>query len=270
MNGTTGRLDRPQTPASMTTRAIVGDVLDVDALHRIREPQWAIWNADPQGRLQHCADPGALKRARRPGAIVSTQRHRDFHEETHRLRVPASRLPVQHPAHLLQRDHKATSASCGSAARVAVGLEPSCIKACPTGALVFGTKRTCSSMPPSGLKTLKSRGFDHAGLYDHPAVGGHARMYVLHHDRANRSFTPASRLIRTSARGSDSGRVPAIRSRSPHGLHRLAGFFHFVRIGRYESMSPTMRLRGTLSTPRRSATPRNAPARKPPTSAHER
>jgi len=65
--------------------------------------------------------------------------------------------------------------------RVAVGLEPACVKTCPTGAIQFGNK---TDMVARGLKRtadLKERGFANAGLYDPPGVGGTHVMYVLQH-----------------------------------------------------------------------------------------
>jgi len=62
-----------------------------------------------------------------------------------------------------------------------VGLEPACIKACPTGALVFGTKEDMKEHAAERIEDLKSRGFENAGLYDPPGVSGTHVMYVLHH-----------------------------------------------------------------------------------------
>jgi formate dehydrogenase iron-sulfur subunit len=65
--------------------------------------------------------------------------------------------------------------------RVAVGLGPACQKACPTQAIVFGTKDEMKQWADGRIKDLKSRGFDKAGLYDPPGVSGTHVMYVLHH-----------------------------------------------------------------------------------------
>ena len=96
--------------------------------------------ADPQGRLhalRRSGLPQGLPGAGRDRAV--RQRHRRFHRgELHRLRLLRQGLPVQHPAHS-QHDHKAYKCTLCSD-RVAVGQEPACAKACPTGAIVFGTK----------------------------------------------------------------------------------------------------------------------------------
>src|SRR5205823_12072352 len=82
-----------------------------------------------------------------------------------------------------KRDHKAYKCTLCSDL-VAVGLEPACIKACPTGALVFGTKEDMKLHAAERVADLKSRGFEQAGLYDPPGVGGTHVMYVLHHARS--------------------------------------------------------------------------------------
>src|SRR4029077_7248319 len=77
-------------------------------------------------------------------------------------------------------DHKAYKCTLCSD-RVAVGQGPACQKACPTQAIVFGTKDEMKNWADFRIKDLKSRGFQNAGLYDPPGVGGTHVMYVLHH-----------------------------------------------------------------------------------------
>jgi formate dehydrogenase iron-sulfur subunit len=64
---------------------------------------------------------------------------------------------------------------------VAVGQGPACAKACPTQAIVFGTKEDMKKHADGRIADLKSRGYANAGLYDPPGVGGTHVMYVLHH-----------------------------------------------------------------------------------------
>jgi formate dehydrogenase iron-sulfur subunit len=78
-------------------------------------------------------------------------------------------------------DHKAYKCSL-CVDRVAVGQGPACAKACPTQAIVFGTKEEMKQHAASRIEDLKSRGFANAGLYDPPGVGGTHVMYVLHHN----------------------------------------------------------------------------------------
>src|SRR3989442_8538699 len=65
--------------------------------------------------------------------------------------------------------------------RVESGLEPACIKACPTGCLQFGTKDDMVAMGHARVEQLKANGFANAVLYDPPGVGGTGVVTVLGH-----------------------------------------------------------------------------------------
>src|SRR5258707_1122190 len=54
-------------------------------------------------------------------------------------------------------------------------------KACPTQAIYFGSKEDMIVHAEHRIADLKSRGYQNAGLYDPPGVGGTHVMYVLHH-----------------------------------------------------------------------------------------
>ncbi|MDB5767485.1 MAG: fdoH, partial [Collimonas fungivorans] len=78
---------------------------------------------------------------------------------------------------------------------------------------------------------LKERGFDKAGLYDPPGVGGTHVMYVLHHaDRPslyhglpdNPRISPLVGLWKGAAK-------PLVLAGI--ALTALAGFFHYIKIG---------------------------------------
>ncbi len=62
-----------------------------------------------------------------------------------------------------------------------MNLEPACVKTCPTGAIMFGTKAAMKDQAEERIADLNRRGFAHAGLYDPQGVGGTHVMYVLHH-----------------------------------------------------------------------------------------
>jgi formate dehydrogenase beta subunit (EC 1.2.1.2) len=159
---------------------LTAQLVDRDALRRSGGERPA-GMADPQGRLHALRRPGlpqGLSVPRRDRQV--RQRHRRLPPgELHRLRLLHHRLPLQHPAHL-QEDSKAYKCTLCSD-RVAVGQAPACAKACPTGAIQFGSKEDMKDYAAKRIGDLKERGFDKAGLYDPAGVGGTHVLYVLHH-----------------------------------------------------------------------------------------
>jgi formate dehydrogenase iron-sulfur subunit len=145
---------------------------------------------NPQGDLEwlirkdgcmHCEDPGCLKACPSPGAIVQYANGIvDFQEENCiGCGYCVTGCPFDVPR-ISKKDQKAYKCTLCSD-RVAVGLEPACVKSCPTGAIVFGTKDDMKQHAEERIEDLKSRGFEQAGLYDPAGVGGTHVMYVLHH-----------------------------------------------------------------------------------------
>ncbi len=130
----------------------------------------------------HCADPGCLKACPAPGAIVQYSNGIvDFvHENCIGCGYCIKGCPFNIPR-ISKADNKAYKCTLCSD-RVAVGQGPACAKACPTQAIVFGTKDDMKKHAEWRIKDLKSRGYANAGLYDPPGVGGTHVMYVLHHN----------------------------------------------------------------------------------------
>lgn len=129
----------------------------------------------------HCADPGCLKACPAPGAIVQYSNGIvDFvHDHCIGCGYCVAGCPFNIPR-ISKADNKAYKCTLCSD-RMAVGQGPACAKACPTQAIVFGTKDDMKKWADDRIKDLKSRGFKNAGLYDPPGVGGTHVMYVLHH-----------------------------------------------------------------------------------------
>jgi formate dehydrogenase iron-sulfur subunit len=88
----------------------------------------------------HCEDPGCLKACPAPGAIVQHANGIvDFISENcigcgYCIKGCPFDIPRVDPV-----DHKSYKCTLCSD-RVSVGLEPACVKACPTGAIMFGSK----------------------------------------------------------------------------------------------------------------------------------
>lgn len=183
----------------------------------------------------HCADPGCLKACPAPGAIVQYANGIvDFHEE-HCIGCGycITGCPFDIPR-ISKRDHKVYKCTLCSD-RVAVGLEPACIKACPTGALVFGTKEDMKEHAAGRIEDLKSRGFDQAGLYDPAGVGGTHVMYVLHHADQPQLYNDLPADPHISAMVGVWKGVSKPISLALMALTALAGFVHYIRVGRNET-----------------------------------
>ncbi|MCG6940498.1 MAG: formate dehydrogenase subunit beta [Thiohalocapsa sp.] len=144
------------------------------------EPNRLEWLIRKDGCM-HCADPGCLAACPSPGAIVKYSNGIvDFNQE-HCIGCGycITGCPFDIPR-ISQTDHKAYKCSLCSD-RVAVGLEPACVKTCPTGAITFGSKPDMIDYAVDRVRDLQGRGFKNAALYDPPGVGGTHVMYVLQH-----------------------------------------------------------------------------------------
>ena len=117
----------------------------------------------------HCADPGCLKACPSPGAIIKHANGIVDFNQDHCIGCGycITGCPFDIPR-ISQKDHKAYKCTLCSD-RVSVGLEPACVKTCPTGAIVFGSKDEMKVHAAERIVDLKSRGYDKAGLYD-PAL----------------------------------------------------------------------------------------------------
>jgi formate dehydrogenase iron-sulfur subunit len=179
----------------------------------------------------HCADPGCLKACPSPGAIVKLSNGIVDFNQDHCIGCGycITGCPFDVPR-ISQKDHKAYKCTLCSD-RVAVGLEPACVKTCPTGAIVFGSKEDMKEHAAERIVDLKSRGFEHAGLYDPSGVGGTHVMYVLHHadDPSLYAGLPKDPVISPFVDLWKGVSKPL--ALLAMGAAVLAGFFHYVRIG---------------------------------------
>ena len=208
----------------------------------LTESSWTVmrfFEVEPQGKLEwlirkdgcmHCADPGCLKACPSPGAIVQYANGIvDFHQENCiGCGYCITGCPFDVPR-LSKKDSKVYKCTLCSD-RVSVGLEPACIKTCPTGALVFGSKEGMQQHAAERIADLKERGYQNAGLYDPAGVGGTHVMYVLQHaDRPELYALPKEPKINPMVSFWKGVAKPL--ALAALGLAALGGFFHYMTVG---------------------------------------
>jgi formate dehydrogenase iron-sulfur subunit len=179
----------------------------------------------------HCEEPGCLKACPSPGAIVQYNNGIvDFHQENCiGCGYCVTGCPFNIPR-ISKDDNRAYKCTLCSD-RVAVGQEPACVKTCPTGAIMFGTKEAMHEHANERIEDLKERGFENAGRVVQAGVGGTHVMYVLHHrDRPalyhglnpNPSISPLVGLWKGVTKPLALLGIAAA---------AVAGFFHYTRVG---------------------------------------
>ena len=130
-------------------------------------------------QCMHCADPGCLKACPAPGAIVQYNNGIvDFQQDNCiGCGYCIAGCPFNVPK--MSRQTKKVYKCTLCVDRVSVGLEPACIKACPTNCLTFGTKETLLQKAQTRVKQLQAAGFAEASIYDPPGVGGTGVVTIL-------------------------------------------------------------------------------------------
>jgi formate dehydrogenase beta subunit len=159
--------------------------------------QWNFWNLikfnediKPDGgfmwlmrkdQCMHCADPGCLAACPSDGAIVQYANGIVDFQQDHCIGCGycITGCPFDIPKFNTETKRVYKCTLCSD--RVSTGLEPACIKACPTGCLHFGTKDDMRDLAQKRANQLREHyGFEKAGIYDPPGVGGTSVIYVLH------------------------------------------------------------------------------------------
>src|SRR5512135_647585 len=179
----------------------------------------------------HCSEPGCLLACPAPGAIVRYSNGIvDFHEENCiGCGYCIAGCPFNIPR-LSTKDSKVYKCTLCSD-RVAVGQEPACIKTCPTGALMFGTKQDMIHHAEGRVADLKERGYANAALYNPQGVGGTHVMYVLQHGDKPELYADLPKDPHISPLVSLWKGVTKPLMSLGIGLAVFAGFFHFVTAG---------------------------------------
>jgi formate dehydrogenase iron-sulfur subunit len=227
------------------TEAVGVNVGVYDNPHDLTPNSWTLmryteWENPGTGNLEwlirkdgcmHCEDPGCLKACPAPGAIVQYSNGIvDFVKENCiGCGYCVKGCPFNIPR-ISQVDHKAYKCTLCSD-RVAVGQGPACQKACPTQAIVFGTKDEMKKWADRRIADLKSRGFDKAGLYDPPGVGGTHVMYVLQHADQPQIYAGLPNNPRISRLVEAWKGVGKYAGLAVIGLTAVAGFLHHILQG---------------------------------------
>lgn len=192
-------------------------------------PQGLSWLIVKDGCL-HCTDPGCLRACPAPGAIVQFSNGIvDFNQEACiGCGYCQAGCPFNVPR-FGKADGKAYKCTLCSD-RVGVGLEPACIKSCPTQALSFGAKTDLLDLAAERVSDLKERGYEKAAVYDPSGVGGTHVFYVMPHGDPelygfprDAHISPVVSLWRsTFARSLGVVTMLAV---------VVAGFFHWMKVG---------------------------------------
>lgn len=183
----------------------------------------------------HCADPGCLKSCPAPGAIVQ---HSNGIVDFQQTKCTGcgyclTGCPFNIPR-LSPDDHKAYKCTLCSD-RIAVGLEPACAKVCPTGAIMFGSKKKMLHHAEERLADLKERGYRQAGVYNPAGVGGTHVMYVLPHADRPELYSGLPRDPQLSPLVLFWKGIAKPLMGYGFGLAVLSAIFHYVTVGPNEA-----------------------------------
>ena len=129
----------------------------------------------------HCEEPGCLLACPSPGAIVQYENGIvDFNQENCiGCQYCVAGCPFDIPRFNAKTRKVYKCNLCID--RVEAGLEPACVKTCPTQAISYGTKEDMVMLAKEKLSVLNERGYGNAMLYDPAGVSGTHMMYVVPH-----------------------------------------------------------------------------------------
>jgi formate dehydrogenase beta subunit len=184
-------------------------------------------------QCMHCSEPGCLVACPAPGAIVQYANGIvDFNQDQCigcGYCITGCPFNVPKFAADTRRVYKCTLCSD----RVGSGLQPACVKACPTGCLQFGAKGDMLRIANQQVEQLRANGYSTAAVYDPPGVGGTSVVTVLAFgDRPELYGLPKNPVVPLAVRMWKgplkwTGNLAIV-----GGL--LATVLHFVRFGRKE------------------------------------
>jgi len=178
----------------------------------------------------HCEEPGCLYACPAPGAIVQyTNGIVDFEQENCiGCQFCVSACPFDIPRFDARTRKVYKCNMCVD--RVQNGLEPACVKTCPTQAISWGPKEDLRTIAAAKVERLQERGFAHAATYDPPGVGGTHMMYVVPHgDRLADYHLPEEPTARQGALGA----MPLLRKLAGglFGIGFVGVLLHYLKMG---------------------------------------
>jgi formate dehydrogenase iron-sulfur subunit len=181
----------------------------------------------------HCTDPGCLRACPAPGAVVQYANGIVDFQQEHCIGCGYCQTgcPFNVPR-FSARDQKAYKCTLCSD-RVAVGLEPACIKTCPTQALTFGAKEDLLDLAAERVAELHGRGLTRAAVYDPSGVGGTHVVYVLPHGDPALYRLPTKPQVSPLVAFWRSGLAKTLGVVSMVAVV-VGGIFHYMKVGPIE------------------------------------
>jgi len=226
-----------------------------NTLQTMPSTQWNYWNLiqfrehqKPDGTLSwlmrkdqcmHCEEPGCLKACPADGAIVQYSNGIvDFNQQNCiGCQYCVSGCPFDIPKFNPQTKKVYKCTLCSD--RVGQGLEPACVKACPTGCLKFGTKTEMKEIGERRATQLRDHfGFANAGVYDPQSIGGTHVIYVLHDATTPEAYGGLPKDPRIPASFTFWKRIAKPIGLLVALLAAPAAFYHYITEGRKEPQPP--------------------------------
>jgi formate dehydrogenase beta subunit len=169
-----------QTGSYQTIPALDAAFWNLIKFNEVEAPDGLAWLMR-KDQCMHCADPGCMRACPAPGAIVQYANGIvDVNADSCiGCGLCATGCPFEVPRFSKTTGKMSKCTLCVD--RVGVGLEPACVKACPTGCLQFGPKADMVALANSRVKQLKENGKKDAAVYDPAGVGGTGVVTVLAH-----------------------------------------------------------------------------------------